>query len=164
MFAPDLVARAAAFVESCTRQVKTVAVAESCTGGLLSALLTEVPGSSAVFRLGVVTYADTAKTEMIGVSAALLERHGAVSAAVAVAMVEGVLRRGSADLGAAITGIAGPSGGSPAKPVGLVYIAVAQRSDPARVQRFNFGDQGRSQVRMESVTSALGLLEEFFRP
>ncbi|MBM3506272.1 MAG: nicotinamide-nucleotide amidohydrolase family protein [Alphaproteobacteria bacterium] len=157
-FDPTLAARATEFVAACTRAQLTLAVAESCTGGLLAGLITAVPGSSAVLQLGVVAYADAAKSGVLQVPKSALG-HGAVSAQVALAMAEAVLRLGRAELAAAITGIAGPGGGSEAKPVGLVYIAAVRRGRPANAQRFLFGERGRSQVRAASVSAALSMLE-----
>ncbi len=168
-FAPELLARANAFVRTCTQQNLTLALAESCTGGLLAGLITAVPGSSAVLRLGVVSYARDAKRQILKVPESALS-HGEVSAQVAIAMAEGalsaggkVVSAGGADLAAGITGIAGPGGGSAAKPVGLVYIAAVHKGSPAAAQRYLFGDAGREQVRMESVSAALGLLEGLVR-
>ncbi len=132
--------------------------AESCTGGLIAALLTEIPGSSDVLERGFVTYSNEAKIEAIGVPADVIKRHGAVSAAVALAMAEGALKHSHADIAVAVTGIAGPGGGTDAKPVGLVYIAVETKGAEAQVQRFNFGDIGRSGIRMASVREALGMI------
>jgi nicotinamide-nucleotide amidase len=157
--APDLAARATEFIAACARARLTVALAESCTGGLLASLLTEVPGSSTVLKLGVVAYSNEAKASVLGVSRRVLDEHGAVSPHVALAMAEGALCAGGADLAAGITGIAGPGGGSAAKPVGLVYIAAVRRGTPATAQRFTFGDISRANVRAESVSAALGLLE-----
>jgi len=109
---------------------KTVALAESCTGGLIASLLTDIPGSSDVFQLSLVTYSDRSKVELLGVKQGTLDRHGAVSEAVASEMAAGARKAGRADLGLAVTGIAGPGGGSLQKPVGLVCICV----DDGRVQ------------------------------
>lgn len=134
----------------------TVATAESCTGGLLAGRLTEVPGSSHYFREGVVAYANEAKTELLGVAAGLLEAHGAVSAEVAEAMAEGIRRRAGATLGVGITGVAGPDGGSEAKPVGTVYIALADAAQSA-ARKFLFpGD--RQFIRQLSVQAALDMI------
>ena len=134
----------------------TVATAESCTGGLVAHLLTEVPGSSGYLLGGIVSYSDEVKRAELGVSAELLAAHGAVSAQVAVAMAEGVRSRLAADLGVGVTGVAGPDGGSEAKPVGLVYIAVAGLGAP-EVRRFQWpGD--RSENKRLSAEAAIELL------
>jgi nicotinamide-nucleotide amidase len=148
-----------------------LALAESCTGGLTAKLLTDIPGSSDFFQLSVVTYADAAKRDLLGVSASLLERHGAVSSEVAAAMAEGVLMRGNAepgavlgaDIGAAITGIAGPGGGSAEKPVGTVWFAVSRRNSTngftTRTERRNWpGD--RESVRIWAAYCALQLIAQ----
>jgi len=133
----------------------TIAVAESCTGGLVLGRLTEVPGSSAWVIGGVVAYANDVKLRQLGVAAPLLEEHGAVSEPVARAMAEGVAAALGADIGVAVTGIAGPAGGSDAKPVGTVVIAVAGAIDGVRTFRF-LGD--RQMVRLQSVAAALDLV------
>ncbi len=137
-----------------------IATAESCTGGLVAAALTSVPGSSSVFERGFVTYSNQSKTELLGVEAALIEEHGAVSEQVARAMAEGVLERSRADLAVSVTGIAGPGGGSRKKPVGLVHFACAARDGETIAIRFNYGDIGRGEVRMQALLSALGLLRQ----
>lgn len=135
---------------------KKVAVAESCTGGLVAHRLTNVPGSSAYFEQGVVAYSEAAKTSLLGVPAALIQQHGAVSRQVAEAMAEGIRQRSQADFGLAVTGIAGPSGGTEEKPVGLVYIAIAWEGGGAsREHRFS-GD--REAVKLEASQMALDLL------
>jgi len=134
----------------------SVATAESCTAGLLGYLLTEIPGSSSFFRLGVTAYANEAKTGLLGVPPALLERHGAVSAETAAAMAEGVRGRGGCDIGVSITGIAGPGGGSTAKPVGTVYIGFsAARGTSSRRHRFSGGREG---IRRRAAMAALAML------
>jgi nicotinamide-nucleotide amidase len=139
---------------------RRIATAESCTGGMVAAALTAIPGSSDVFERGFVTYSNAAKCEMLGVPLDLIERHGAVSAEVATAMARGAIQHSRADIAVAVTGIAGPGGGSAAKPVGLVYVAVAHRAATARVREFRFADQGRWFVRTESVKAALHSLNE----
>jgi nicotinamide-nucleotide amidase len=134
----------------------TIAVAESCTGGLLGHRLTNVPGSSAYFERGVMTYSNRAKQEMLGVPEALLREHGAVSAPCAEAMVRGILRISGADCGLAVTGIAGPDGGTPAKPVGTVFIGVAVR-DRVETAHFRF-DGDRASVKWQSSQMALDML------
>ncbi len=148
-------------IELCKERGLTIGTAESCTGGLLSAYITAVPGSSKVFERGFVTYANEAKMEMLGVDADLLAAHGAVSEPVARAMAEGVLARAPVDLAASITGIAGPGGGSADKPVGLVFIGSGRRTPDGRavsVERCEFGDAGRNVVRERTVAEALDLL------
>lgn len=135
----------------------SLALAESCTGGQLAQAITAVPGSSAWFDCGVVSYSNHSKTALLGIDPNLLERYGAVSSEVAIAMAEGILQRSQAQLALAITGIAGPEGGSLEKPVGLVHFALAQVKLPtqAREQRFQ-GD--RSAIRTQAVEYALAWL------
>lgn len=135
-----------------------LATAESCTGGLIAATLVRVAGSSAVLERGFVTYSDEAKTEMIGVPEALIARRGAVSAEVALAMAEGALVHSHAQIAIAVTGIAGPGGGSPEKPVGLVHIAAARKNGPRLHEEKRFGTIGRENVQRETVAAALALL------
>ncbi len=135
-----------------------VVTAESCTGGLVAATLTALPGASAVLAGGYVTYSNEMKQSALGVSARLLKQHGAVSEAVARAMAEGARKRSGADLSVALTGIAGPEGGSAEKPVGLVFIAVAG-AEGTRVTRQEFAG-GRAAVRGASVRAALSLLRD----
>ncbi|MFN3469665.1 MAG: CinA family protein [Novosphingobium sp.] len=141
---------------------RRVAVAESCTGGVVAAALTEVPGSSAVLDRGFVTYSNEAKTEMLGVSEDLIDTFGAVSIAVAWSMAQGALHRSQADVAVAITGVAGPDGGSDSKPVGTVVFACARRGeDPeatnAELKVFDEA-QTRAEVRYEAALAALALL------
>jgi nicotinamide-nucleotide amidase len=153
--APSL-ALAHRLLRACERRGWHLATAESCTGGLIIACLTEIPGSSSVVERGYVTYDNRAKAEMLGVSPALLERVGAVSEEVARAMAEGALLGAGVDLALAVTGIAGPGGATPAKPVGLVHLAVARRDGPTRHARELFpGD--RAAIRRASVDAALTL-------
>jgi nicotinamide-nucleotide amidase len=133
-----------------------LATAESCTGGLIIACLTELPGSSSVVERGYVTYDNRAKAEMLGVPAALFERVGAVSEEVARAMAEGALTRAGVDLAIAVTGIAGPGGATPTKPVGLVHLAVARRgASTLHTRELFFGD--RAAIRLASLDAALTL-------
>jgi len=136
-----------------------LATAESCTGGLVAGLLTEIAGSSDVVERGFVVYSNEAKTELLGVPADLIRRHGAVSPGVAAAMAEGAIRQSRADVAVAITGVAGPGGGSPEKPVGLVYLAVERRGIGGKVERCQFSGD-RSAVRRASVERALAMLTE----
>lgn len=159
MFASSLVDRAAALLAACRARNWMLATAESCTGGLVAALLTDVPGSSAAFERGFVTYSNAAKAEMLGVDPALIAAEGAVSEAVARGMASGVLAHARADVAVSITGVAGPGGGTAAKPVGLVHFACARRgADVVAVER-RFGDIGRSAIRLASVAEALRLFE-----
>ena len=136
-----------------------IATAESCTGGLVAAALTEIAGSSDVVDCGFVTYSNAAKRAMLGVPAAMLNRHGAVSPQTALAMAKGALQNSQADIAVAITGIAGPGGGSKRKPVGLVYFAAAMRDGKRVARARRFGKIGRQRVRLRSVAQALELLE-----
>lgn len=135
-----------------------IAVAESCTGGLIAGALTEIPGASNVVDCGFTVYSDAAKTRLLGVPADLIARHGAVSEEAARAMAQGALDHSDAELSVAVTGIAGPAGGSAAKPVGLVHIAAARAGRPIEHRRCEFGDVGRSEVRLRTIESALKLL------
>ncbi len=159
MFSDDLrleAERLLADVRACGMRLAT---AESCTGGLIAALLTEIPGSSDVFDRGFVTYAIDAKIEMLGVRPELIGAHGVVSREVATAMAAGALRHSKAAIAVACTGISGPGGGTLAKPVGLVHLAAALRTGhPPVHQECRFGDIGRSPVRLATVAAALALL------
>jgi nicotinamide-nucleotide amidase len=135
-----------------------VATAESCTGGLVAAALTAIAGSSDVFECSFVTYSDAAKQKLLAVPAATLRRYGAVSAETAAAMAQGALQRSGVDCAVSITGIAGPSGGSKEKPVGLVYLAAASRGGKTLARRRLFGNIGRQRVRELSALEALALL------
>jgi nicotinamide-nucleotide amidase len=159
IFPADLEARATDLIRRAAAAGLTIATAESCTGGLVAALLTEIPGSSAVVDRGFVTYSNEAKQQMLGVEAALLTEFGAVSEPVARAMAAGALGRSGAMISVAITGIAGPGGGSVEKPVGLVHFACGSPLGVRTVEK-RFGDLGRRGVRAASVSVALGLLEE----
>ena len=155
----ELVALAARLQAACLEAQLTLATAESCTGGLVAHLLTEVPGSSGYLRGGVIAYADEIKATQLGVPLEVLAAHGAVSAQVAIAMAEGVRNRFGTDLAAAVTGVAGPDGGTDAKPVGLVYVAVAGRGDAPDVRRFQWpGD--RSANKRASAEAAITMLIE----
>lgn len=157
----ELVEAARKVVEASRAAGLRLAVAESCTGGLVAAALTEIPGSSDVLEAGFVTYANEAKTALLGVSEDLIETFGAVSIAVAWAMAHGALMRSSADTAVAITGIAGPNGGSEKKPVGTVIFARARRgADPGEMvaDTKHFGDLGRGGVRLQAALCALELL------
>lgn len=142
----------------CTGRGLKIATAESCTGGLIVGVLTEIPGSSAVVDRGFVTYSNGAKAELLGVDAALIGSLGAVSEEVARAMAEGALARSDADLAVAVTGIAGPDGGTEAKPVGLVHFAAIRRGGATRHAVRRFGDIGRPAIRIAAVREALAML------
>ncbi len=135
----------------------TLVTAESCTGGLIAGLLTEIPGSSKVLERGYVTYSNRAKEECLGVAPDLLDRFGAVSAEVAKAMAEGALDYSAADVALSVTGIAGPDGGSPAKPIGLVYFGYGRAGQIAIIEK-RFGDLGRSHIRLAAIETGLDLL------
>ncbi|MEZ5863197.1 MAG: CinA family protein [Geminicoccaceae bacterium] len=151
-------AAAARLLALCRERGLTLATAESCTGGLIAACLTEIAGSSDVVERGFVTYSNAAKMELLGVAAATLERHGAVSAETAAEMVAGALARSPADLAVAVTGIAGPGGATPTKPVGLVFIGVQRRGTAPEVERHVFAGDRRA-VRTATLERALALLE-----
>jgi nicotinamide-nucleotide amidase len=146
-------------LDACRQRGLKVATAESCTGGLVAGALTEIPGSSDVVDRGFVTYSNAAKEAMLGVPATVLAAHGAVSRETAEAMADGALAHSDADLAVAITGIAGPGGGSEDKPVGLVHFAAAARDGRSLHREGRFGDAGRSVVRAQSVAEALAMLE-----
>lgn len=154
----DLDQFAAEVGRACERAGLVLATAESCTGGWLGQALTSVAGSSGWFERGFVTYSDAAKTEMLGVPATLLAHHGAVSEPTARAMAEGALARSRAQVAVAITGVAGPSGGTADKPVGTVWLAWALKGQTTRIERRRF-DGDRQSIRRQSVAAALeGLL------
>jgi len=135
-----------------------LATAESCTGGMVAAALTDIPGSSSVFERGFVTYSNEAKSECLGVPLALIETRGAVSEAVARAMASGALAHSRADLAISVTGVAGPGGGTASKPEGLVHFACARRGGATTHARLEFGALGRARVREASVKQALEML------
>ena len=147
---------ASEIIRICTERGLTVATAESCTGGLIGACLTEIPGSSAVVDRGFITYSNRAKQEMLGVPAAILEAHGAVSAETAAAMAKGALDRAGVDLAIAVTGIAGPGGGSAEKPVGLVHLALATGERIDALREVFGGD--RQAIRRATVERALSMI------
>src|SRR5262245_44946974 len=137
---PELSEQARVLLELCRSKKLTIAAAESCTGGLVAATLTEIPGSSDVFERGFVTYSNAAKAAMLGVPAPTLERFGAVSRETAEAMAKGALAHSPADLAVSVTGIAGPGGGVAGKPVGLVHLAAVSRSGHSTHREHRFGD------------------------
>ncbi len=156
-FDPELLARAGDLISRYASRGWKIATAESCTGGLVAGLLTEIAGSSAVVERGFVTYSNEAKVELLGVPAALVAQFGAVSEPVARAMAEGALAHSRAHVSVAITGIAGPGGGSAQKPVGLVHFGRADGAGVTHVEK-RYGDIGRSAVRRAAIVTALDLL------
>jgi nicotinamide-nucleotide amidase len=154
LFPPDLLDTAEKLLETCRRANLHIATAESCTGGLIAACLTEIAGSSDVVDRGFVTYSNAAKTELLDVPETILAAHGAVSAEVAEAMVLGALENSRAELAVSVTGIAGPGGGSADKPVGLVYIGLCRRGAAATARRHDFPGS-RSEVRRATLDAAL---------
>ena len=156
---PELQNRAAALLALCRAKGLMIATAESCTGGLVAALLTSVAGSSDVVDCGFVTYSNDAKRRMLGVPPDILDRFGAVSRECAIAMAEGALANSKGNLAVAVTGIAGPGGGTAAKPVGLVHFSCARKGETPIHRKEEFGDIGREAVRVASVALALALLE-----
>lgn len=162
MFSKEITDKAKTLLDLCHDKGLMLATVESCTGGLLAGCLTAIPGSSSTVERGYVTYSNMAKVEEVGVDAALIDAHGAVSREVAGAMAAGALRHAPVDLAAGITGVAGPGGGSAEKPVGLVYISTAARNEAPTVTENHFqGD--RDAVRAASVSRALDLLIELAR-
>ena len=159
MFDAEIEALAGDILERCRQSQLKLVTAESCTGGLISAALTEIAGSSDVFDRGFVTYSNDAKMAMLGVPADILAAHGAVSAETARAMAAGALETSGADVAIAVTGIAGPGGGTAEKPVGLVHIAGVCRSGNVADEKSLFGDVGRSPIRRASVIKALTLAQ-----
>lgn len=158
---PELVALAQRVVDENRTAGRRISVAESCTGGLVSTALTEIPGSSDVFDAGFVTYSDAAKTALLGVASDVIETFGAVSLATAWAMAHGAVAKSGSDVAVAITGIAGPGGGTERKPVGTVVFALAKAGDDpedAVTDQRDFGDQGRGGIRLQAALCALELL------
>lgn len=159
-FADPIVGLATRLITACRARDWMVAAAESCTGGLISGALTDIAGSSAVVDRGFVTYTNTAKMEMLGVQAGTLATFGAVSRETALQMVQGALFRSRAALAVAVTGIAGPGGGSAEKPVGLVHLAARSRTGQILHREMHYGEIGRDAVRQATVVTALEMLLE----
>ena len=159
LFSRDLVMAAKDVLDICRENHWKVATAESCTGGLIAAVLTEIAGSSDVVDRGFVTYSNQAKTELLGVAADLIESDGAVSERVARAMAEGALSRSGASIAVSCTGVAGPGGGSAEKPVGLVHIAAARNDGPTVHERCVFADNGRASIRHATVITAFEIIK-----
>lgn len=160
MLSEEIVTLAGEVIAKARERNFRIATAESCTGGLIAGALTEVPGSSSVFECGFVTYSNEAKSSMLSVPEALIAQHGAVSEPVASAMVAGALAHSRADIAVAVTGVAGPGGGSPAKPVGHVEFGWGDKGGTILAGHQRFGDLGRSTVRERTVAHALRLLLE----
>jgi nicotinamide-nucleotide amidase len=158
MFSDRVLVLAQALITEAREKRLKVATAESCTGGLIAGALTEIPGASEVVDRGFVVYSNNAKTKLLNVRAAVIMRFGAVSEEVARAMAEGALKNSAADVAVSCTGIAGPTGGSATKPVGLVHFAAARNGETTLYEECRFGDIGRSEVRMRSVEAGLKLL------
>jgi nicotinamide-nucleotide amidase len=158
MFPAALLHDAAALLDRLRERHLRLATAESCTGGLIAALLTEIAGSSDVVERGFVTYSNEAKSELVGVPAALIARHGAVSEPVARAMAEGALAHSHAGIAVAVTGVAGPGGGSAEKPVGLVHVAAARKGGSVLHRDCRVGDSGRGRLRWGRGEAALQLI------
>lgn len=163
MFSDDLIRSAEALLTTLRARKLMVATAESCTGGLIAGVLTEIAGSSDVVERGFVTYSNEAKTELIGVPAEMIAAHGAVSKEVALAMAAGALAHSRADISVAVTGVAGPGGGTAAKPVGLVHLAAERRGRPPVHRACRFGDIGRHGIRMATIAVAFEMVDELAR-
>jgi nicotinamide-nucleotide amidase len=163
VFDPETLALAEAVLSLCRARKWHIATAEACTGGLVAAALTAIGGSSDVVERGFVTYSNEAKMELLGVPAETIAAHGAVSAQTCAAMARGAVARAPVDLAVSITGIIGPGGGTPQKPVGLVYLAVAHKDGAARVERRIFPGS-RAEIRNAALVIALELLQDEARP
>ncbi len=163
MSGSDARALSRALLDLCRMRKLTIATAESCTGGLVAGALTDIPGSSDVIDRGFVTYSNDAKRAMLGVKTTTLATFGAVSKETATAMAIGALEKAGVDLAVSITGIAGPGGATPGKPVGLVHFAVAARDGRILHRECRFGAIGRTTVRQRSVVEALRMLMELAR-
>jgi nicotinamide-nucleotide amidase len=159
MFDPALLHQAERLLQSLRQRGLKLCTAESCTGGLIAGLLTEIAGSSDVVERGFVVYSNEAKMTMLGVPRSIIDWHGAVSEACARAMAEGALKHSNADIAVSVTGIAGPGGGSPEKPVGLVHFACASTGGETTHRRSVFAHANRYEVRLKSVKAALNLVE-----
>ncbi len=156
----DIENKARTLIAALSKRGLMVATAESCTGGLIAGALTEIPGSSSVVDRGFVTYSNDAKMQMLGVDPATLAAHGAVSRQTAIEMARGALSHSQAAIAVAVTGIAGPGGGSQEKPVGLVHLVAASRGGSVLHREMRYGDIGREAVRMATVRTALDMLED----
>ena len=155
MFPDDVIAAATTLLEACRTAGVKIVTAESCTGGLLAGALTEVAGASDVVDCGFITYSNDAKSDTLGVAEELMTQHGAISDVVAREMAIGALEHSNAEIAIAVTGVAGPGGGTAAKPAGLVYIAVQRLGREPVIKECRFGDIGRSAVRLATVREAI---------
>jgi nicotinamide-nucleotide amidase len=162
LFPDDIISMAETIIRDFTAAGLMVSTAESCTGGLIAGALTEISGSSAVVDRGFVTYTNSAKIEMLGVQAETLLRFGAVSEETARQMVHGALFRSRAEIAVAVTGIAGPGGGSAEKPVGLVHLAAKSRAGAIIHRKMFYGDIGRSEVRLATIRTALEMVRSLY--
>jgi len=162
MFSSPLLRLAEVVLAEAREKKLRIATAESCTGGLIAGLLTEIPGSSDVFERGFIVYSNRAKQDMLGVPGDLIADMGAVSEAVARMMAEGAVGNSNAHVAVAVTGVAGPGGGTKMKPVGLVHIAAARENRSILHEAHRFGDIGRSEIRIKTVVAALELLQRLF--
>ncbi|MBB4064703.1 CinA family protein [Gellertiella hungarica] len=160
LFPEDIASAARAIIADYAGKAWMIATAESCTGGLIAGALTDVPGSSAVVDRGFVTYTNEAKMDLIGVQPEVLAQYGAVSRQTALQMAAGALRRSRAHVSVAVTGIAGPGGGSDEKPVGLVHLAARCRDGRLLHREMRYGDLGRDGIRLATVKTALEMLAE----
>jgi nicotinamide-nucleotide amidase len=158
MFSDRVLVFAQALITEAREKQLRIVTAESCTGGLIAGALTEIPGASEVVDRGFIVYSNNAKTKLLSVRAAVIMRFGAVSEDVARAMAEGALKNSAADIAVSCTGIAGPTGGTADKPIGLVHLAAARNGETTLAEECRFGDIGRSEVRMRSVEAGLKLL------
>jgi nicotinamide-nucleotide amidase len=158
MFPGPLLNLAELVLADARQQRLRIATAESCTGGLIGAILTEIPGSSDVYDRGFITYSNRAKSDLLGVPGDMIADMGAVSEAVARTMAEGAVENSNAHMAVAVTGVAGPGGGTRMKPVGLVHVAAFRENRSIQHEAHRFGDIGRSEIRMKTVEAALELL------
>jgi nicotinamide-nucleotide amidase len=158
MFPEHVLVLAQALITEAREKQLKITTAESCTGGLIAGALTEIPGASEVVDRGFVVYGNNAKTKLLSVRAAVIMRFGAVSEEVARAMAEGALKNSVSDIAVSCTGIAGPTGGTADRPIGLVHLAAARNGETTLAEECRFGDIGRSEVRMRSVEAGLKLL------
>lgn len=163
MFADDILKSASGVIQLLQQQSLRLATAESCTGGLLAGAITEISGASEIFECGFITYSNTAKLKLLSVNPDLLAKYGAVSSEVAVAMANGALSCSDAHIALATTGIAGPTGATSSKPVGLVHLAVARKGTQTVSEAHQFGNIGRREVREATVRRGLSLIIECLR-